>query len=154
MTIHARIKQRRLAQKMSMETLAGLVGVKSWQTIQQWEKEGGTMPLRKHRPTLCAALQCTVEWLETGNGSPEVKALVADAEQGRYVLAPAEEKLLLMFRQLSGPQQTELMQQVGSILDGNLLLAKKTLKGKLKHAPNEKIEQAYGLPEHAKGSAK
>lgn len=70
MTIHTRIKQRRLALGLSMDALAKLVGVKSWQTIQQWEKEddsGGTAPKRVRLKQVADALLVTQEWLSTGN---------------------------------------------------------------------------------------
>ncbi|MEJ7685657.1 MAG: helix-turn-helix transcriptional regulator [Variovorax sp.] len=54
MTIHENIKQARLAKGWSMERLAeevskaeGLSKVLAWQTVQQWEREGGTAPKRK-----------------------------------------------------------------------------------------------------------
>lgn len=68
MTIHSRIKQRREALGMSMQTLADLVGVSAWQTIQQWEKEGGTAPKRERLAAVANALQTTQEYLLLGNG--------------------------------------------------------------------------------------
>lgn len=67
MTIHTRIKQRRQALGLSMESLAKLVGVRSWQTVQQWEKEGGTAPKRVRLQQVADALLVTSEWLSSGN---------------------------------------------------------------------------------------
>lgn len=67
MNIHRRIKERREALGLSMETLAAKVGVKAWQTVQQWEKEdGGTAPKRDRLAAVAAALETTPEWLMFG----------------------------------------------------------------------------------------
>ncbi|AYR26904.1 helix-turn-helix domain-containing protein [Herbaspirillum rubrisubalbicans] len=68
MSIHARIKQLREARGMSMLTLADLVGVSAWQTVQQWEKEDGTAPKRERLAAVAAALQTTPEYLLFGDG--------------------------------------------------------------------------------------
>lgn len=44
-TIHERIKKLREKSGLSMEALAALLSLKSWQTIQQWEN-GKTAPKR------------------------------------------------------------------------------------------------------------
>lgn len=69
MTIHSRIKQRREALGMSMQTLADLVGVSAWQTVQQWEKEGGTAPKRERLAKVASVLQTTPEELLLGTQS-------------------------------------------------------------------------------------
>lgn len=66
MSIHQRIKQRRTDLQLSMEELAKRVDVKSWQTIQQWEKEGGTAPKRTRLAAVASALGTSVEWLLYG----------------------------------------------------------------------------------------
>lgn len=70
--IHARIKRARLAKKLSMEALAEAVGVKSWQTVQQWELPDGTAPNRKRLPAVAAALGVTQDYLMTGIVAPAV----------------------------------------------------------------------------------
>lgn len=68
MNIHRRIKQRREELGLSMQSLSKLVGVKAWQTIQQWEKEdGGTAPKRDRLVEVAAALQTTPEYLLFGD---------------------------------------------------------------------------------------
>lgn len=77
-TIHSRIKQRRLFLGLSMEKLAEEIGVKAWQTIQQWEKEGGTAPKRDRLEATARALQTTTKWLMFGEDpdwKPEVNFL-------------------------------------------------------------------------------
>lgn len=66
-TIGQRIHQRRVALGMSMEQLARLSGVSAWQTVQQWEKEGGTAPSRAHLPAVALALAVSPEYLVFGN---------------------------------------------------------------------------------------
>ena len=71
MSIHKRIRERRLAKGLkSHQALAELVGV-AWQTVQQWEKDGGTAPNRSRIDKVAEVLGVTVEWLRTGQGSAE-----------------------------------------------------------------------------------
>lgn len=66
MSIHTRIKQRRIDCGFSShEAFAKAVGV-SWQTVQQWEKEGGTAPNRGRMEKVAKALETTPEWLLYG----------------------------------------------------------------------------------------
>lgn len=66
MDIHARIRRRREALGLSMEKLAQMVGVKAWQTVQQWERPDGTAPKRARLDQVAAALETTSEWLLFG----------------------------------------------------------------------------------------
>lgn len=69
MSINKRIKERRLALGLtSHKALADLVGV-TWQTVQQWEKDGGTAPNRSRIDAVAAALGVSAEWLRTGTRS-------------------------------------------------------------------------------------
>lgn len=66
MSIHQRIKERRLALGLnSHKALAELVGV-SWQTVQLWEKEGGTAPKRGRIEKVAEVLGVTTGWLQNG----------------------------------------------------------------------------------------
>ena len=68
MSIHSRIKERRLAMGLnSHQALADLLNV-SWQTIQLWEKEGGTAPNRSRLPLVAKVLKVSEEWLVSGKG--------------------------------------------------------------------------------------
>lgn len=67
-TIHTRIKQRREELGMSMKELAEKVGVSAWQTVQQWEKEGGTAPKRSRLQAVADALETSPEHLTYGPG--------------------------------------------------------------------------------------
>jgi SOS-response transcriptional repressor LexA len=73
MNIHQRIKARRLELQMSMQELAEKVGVSSWQTVQQWEKDGGTAPKRERLDAVATALKVSKEWLSFGQGEPATK---------------------------------------------------------------------------------
>jgi transcriptional regulator with XRE-family HTH domain len=73
--IHSRIKRLRTDQKLSMEALAAKVGVK-WQTVQQWEKHGGTAPKRERLASVAEALGTTQTYLMVGNLSPAAAPLL------------------------------------------------------------------------------
>lgn len=76
MSIHRRIKERREQLNLSMEALAALVGVKAWQTVQQWEREqGGTAPKRDRLAKVADALQTTPEYLLFGDESSSSKSV-------------------------------------------------------------------------------
>ncbi|NHZ40093.1 helix-turn-helix domain-containing protein [Massilia aquatica] len=84
-TIHTRIKQRREELGMSMKELAEKVGVSAWQTVQQWEKEGGTAPKRSRLQAVADALQTFPEFLTYGPGhqldfSLSMKGLLTELE--------------------------------------------------------------------------
>lgn len=91
MTIHKRIKERRQALGLSMEALAKLVDVKSWQTVQQWEKEGGTAPKRIRLKHVADALLVTPEWLSSGNNGNNISSPSAEkyAQIPRYSVRAA-----------------------------------------------------------------
>ncbi|MDT0215846.1 XRE family transcriptional regulator [Alcaligenes sp. AB3] len=72
-TIHDRIKQARLDKGLSMEGLAELVGLRSWQSIQQWEN-GATAPQRKRLERVASALGVTVDFLMNGTLESATKA--------------------------------------------------------------------------------
>ena len=104
MTIHQRIKERRLALGMkSHQALAERVGVK-WQTVQLWEKEeGGTAPNRNRMPAVAAALETTAEWLIFGDQG--TVSAIRTAAQGDYPpptrmqwVSDEEDELLSLYR--------------------------------------------------------
>jgi transcriptional regulator with XRE-family HTH domain len=82
MSIHSRIKERRLALGMtSHKALADRVGV-SWQTVQLWEKEGGTAPNRSRVEKVASTLGVTVSWLINGD---EELALAERTDDSRVI---------------------------------------------------------------------
>lgn len=74
-SIHARIRLRREALRLTQAQLAERLGV-SYQTIQQWETEPdpsnpkvlSTAPKRSRLVEVAKALEVTEEWLVTGRG--------------------------------------------------------------------------------------
>lgn len=82
-TIHNRIKERRLALKMSMEQLAEMAGYKSWQTVQQWEN-GRTAPNRNKLSRVAEALKTTVGYLQYGDST--TKAGLPERVKGQIVV--------------------------------------------------------------------
>ena len=79
-TIHSRIHAARKSKNLSMEQLAELCGVKSWQTVQQWEN-GKTAPSRKRLELVAHALGVSSNWLVTGNGP----ATLTDVQSAGFV---------------------------------------------------------------------
>jgi transcriptional regulator with XRE-family HTH domain len=93
----------------SHKALADLCGV-SWQTVQQWEKEGGTAPKRDRIEAVAKALGVTTEWLQTGQdlGNPQPAAEKAASEpQMQLHYITAEEAALLELFRLSDPRGQE-----------------------------------------------
>lgn len=86
MNIHRRIKERRELLNLSMEALAALVGVKAWQTVQQWEKEGGTAPKRDRLAKVAEALKTTPEYLLFGDESNQNKNVGSQSEKSNHPL--------------------------------------------------------------------
>jgi len=82
MSIHKRIKERREALDLSMQALADRVGVKAWQTIQQWEKEDGTAPKRDRLLAVAHALKTTPEYLLFGDSGPASSAQTSGSSPG------------------------------------------------------------------------
>lgn len=66
MDIHTRIRQLRQDRGLSMEDVANAIGV-SWQTVQQWEKEGGTAPKRMRLQAVADFFKVTTLYLLYGN---------------------------------------------------------------------------------------
>ncbi|MFB9242385.1 helix-turn-helix transcriptional regulator [Massilia antarctica] len=125
-TIHTRIKQRREELGMSMKELAEKVGVSAWQTVQQWEKEGGTAPKRSRLQAVADALQTTPEFLTYGSAVAQVAALgnemltslstlltdlergmVEDRERRRKLLSPQAVLIGAAFDKLTTKRQRD-----------------------------------------------
>ena len=66
-----------------MEKLAELVGVKSWQTIQQWEKPNGTAPKRERLQRVADALDTTQNYLLLGEDLP-AKTSIVQQQKAEY----------------------------------------------------------------------
>ncbi|WP_321810104.1 helix-turn-helix domain-containing protein [Burkholderia sp. BCC1985] len=93
MNIHMRIREKRLALGLSMEALAEMVGVRAWQTVQQWEREdGGTAPKRDRLNKVAEALRTTPEYLLFGKppavpGGNDEKEAPTEASRQMAVMA-------------------------------------------------------------------
>lgn len=97
MSIHSRIRQKRLERGFtSQEAFAKEVGV-VWQTIQQWETEGGTAPKRSRIQKVAEVLGTTPEWLMTGVGEDAPAASAVSSERGAPTLQwVSEDEALLL----------------------------------------------------------
>lgn len=85
MTIHQRLKEARIAKKLTMKELARLVGVDSYQTIQQWEN-GKSAPKRDRMEVVAEALGVAQEWLLFGTDQNKIEDLpgVFPVSGGRF----------------------------------------------------------------------
>ncbi|BBO59940.1 helix-turn-helix domain-containing protein [Mycoavidus sp. B2-EB] len=100
MDIHARIKQKRLEKKFSLEELAQKVGVKSWQAVQHWERpedKGGTAPHRNRLPSVAKALGVSPEWLQFGDEAMSARKRARKSQP----LSALEQKLISQHENLS-----------------------------------------------------
>lgn len=68
MSIHAKIRAARLRMGMNEQQFGDAVGVTRG-AVQQWEKEDGTAPSRKHQPVVARLMGVTVAEL-MGGGPP------------------------------------------------------------------------------------
>lgn len=109
MSIHDQIKAARLAKGWSHAKLAeevskaeGREKYLAWQTVQQWEREGGTAPKRSRLETVARVLGCSVGELI---GSTEATI-------------PAEEAALLAaYRKLAPEVRSAVLRTAGVNVD-------------------------------------
>ena len=124
MDIHSRIRERREALELSKAALGRMLTPEvSYQTIQQWERTGGTMPLRKRIKQLAAALECTVEWLETGYEAPEsvvVRPELAELLRviGRFKKEQIE-AVTSFARMIGGAPRNDIQALVAGMVEGH-----------------------------------
>jgi transcriptional regulator with XRE-family HTH domain len=111
MDIHERIRERRKQLGItSFEKMAERIFEKSgkrisWQTIQLWEKKGGTAPSRNNLPNLAKALECSPEWILTGLPAPVDDG---DLPQRRdHPENPMETRMILQY---VTPKENELLE--------------------------------------------
>jgi transcriptional regulator with XRE-family HTH domain len=129
MSIHSRIKSRRLAMGFtSHKALADALGV-SWQTVQLWEKEGGTAPKRDRLEAVAKVLGVPSTWLLQGGVlvktdntlvHPDATFTFANAKQPpvhvEYIFATQEEiHLLTLFRTADDRERSELMDRLNAL---------------------------------------
>jgi transcriptional regulator with XRE-family HTH domain len=113
MSIHVRIKTRRLELGYSQERLAKELGV-TRQTIKQWEtdpdpsnpKVFSTAPKRTRLAEVARLLGVTEEWLATGRDPVAATAPLRD---------PIERQLLEFYRSLPTELQEVLVQQANAL---------------------------------------
>lgn len=132
MSIHSRIKSRRLEMGYaSHKALADAIGV-SWQTVQLWEKEGGTAPNRSRIGKVAEVLKCTPDYLMYGNEGasaadfiavqPDGSVMIAQVKQTKnapqveYIFATPEEiHLLSLYRRADDRGRDEVMSRLEAL---------------------------------------
>lgn len=131
-SIHKKIKRLRLAKGLTQTQLAEKSGVK-YQSVQEWEKEGGTAPTRKRMPRVATALGVPPEEL-TSNAKPSDR--LPD-------LKPREEIMLLLFQGLFSHQQREAIEELRALFHANQIMRKELGQGTLKGVSNEQVRAAF-----------
>jgi transcriptional regulator with XRE-family HTH domain len=112
MDIHERIKARRKQlgitsfEKMAERILQKTGKKISWQTIQLWEKPGGTAPSRNNLPFVANALECSADWLLTGAPGP---GDTGDLPKGKQ--SPENPQASRMILQYVTPEENDLLEQ-------------------------------------------
>lgn len=117
-----RIYERRETLGLSMEQVALMVGLKSWQAVQQWEC-GKSSPKRVHMPALAMALETTADWINSG---ALLTSMVSD--QDREILEligylTEEQRSILKEQLLTLKKQNETMFQSLSSIGAKLKLS-------------------------------
>jgi transcriptional regulator with XRE-family HTH domain len=116
-SIHARIKRLRRAKGLSQEQLAAAVGVK-YQSVQEWEREGGTAPTRKRQAAVAKCLGVTPHVLMTGE--PQA------GDQSEDVAAsPQMDRLARAFSWLMAEEQDDLLKELEAKAEVNKQIAKR-----------------------------
>lgn len=127
---------------MTQQQLAKAAGV-AYQSVQEWEREGGTAPSRKRLPKVAQALGVTAPELLYGDASTpqrieQVPATYDTAQNAR------EEILLHLYRGLFGLQQARLIQGLRALFDANQITRKELGQKPLRGVSDEAVERAFG----------
>lgn len=111
MSIHARIRERRLALKLSQQELAERIGVE-YQTVQHWEREPGdgvksAAPKRTRLQRVAEVLGVTPEWLMTGKDSDG------------NVVDPIKQQLVFFYDGMSAELQSALVAHANALYNAS-----------------------------------
>jgi transcriptional regulator with XRE-family HTH domain len=116
MSIHQRIKERRIAMGFTSHKAFGLAVDVSWQTVQLWEKEGGTAPNRSRIDQVAKVLGVTKEWLQYGSTEDERKS--PEGYSPNPVppwCAPEAFRLLELFYQCDPRRREDILDHVAGV---------------------------------------
>ena len=127
MTIHNRIRSRRRQLGLTMQAIATACEV-SWQAVQRWETIAA--PKRNNLLRLASILNVNVDWLMTGNGTPNSK-LALDFSK----ISGKEAQLVMFYRSMNEPDKEELM-RLANQLSQNCIDEFGAVLFKTKEAPN------------------
>lgn len=140
-SIHKRIRRLREAKKKTQQQLAVEAGV-TYQSVQEWEREGGTAPSRKRLPRVAAALGVTAPELLYGDGSTPHR--IEQVKPRDPDLTSKEEILLEIFRGLFSLQQEQLIVGLRALFDANQITRKELGQKPLRGVSDAAIRNAYG----------
>jgi transcriptional regulator with XRE-family HTH domain len=140
-SIHKRIKKLRELKGLSQEALAELVGIK-YQSVQEWEREGGTAPSRKRQEKVAKALGVSVA--ELISGTPAAREPDAAYHVEAVARDGKEEILLHLYRGLFSLQQERLMASLRALFHANQVTRKELGQKPLKGVSDEQVRDAFG----------
>lgn len=124
MNINTRIRNRRIAVfgERGGSAFARSVGV-VYQTVQQWEKEGGTSPKRERLADVARELKTSPQWLQHGIG-PEVvdgeHAPVESAPKPPVWMQPEAFRLLDLYYRCDTRRRTEVIRFAENAASGEV----------------------------------
>ena len=111
----------------SHRALADALGV-SWQTVQLWEKEGGTAPKRDRLDAVAKILGVSTNWLMQGSDDPEpdfvytqpdgtvtIVQIKSPPKVDLIFATPEEIQLLTLFRSADERERSELMDRLHAL---------------------------------------
>lgn len=130
-SIHKRIRRLREAKKKTQQQLADAVEV-TYQSVQEWEREGGTAPSRKRQKAVADFLGVTVHELVTGEPAAGIE------------IAPREEILLHLYRGLFDLQQKRLISGLRALFDANQITRKELGQKPLRGVSDDQVRAAFG----------
>lgn len=143
-TTGQRIRATREKKGISQVALARAVGIKP-PSLSEIERGETKRPSGEVLVKIAHSLGVTPDYLLTGK-------IGAASPDGRLLIPVTlrEELCVELFKKLTQEEQEELLNELRSKADAHRVLAKVVGGPVKKHAKNARIEQAYGLPDHAK----
>jgi transcriptional regulator with XRE-family HTH domain len=143
-TFAERLRKARQETGLTQAALAKNAGFSDQAAIGNMESgrnKGSRMVVK-----LAEVLKVNPLWLEKGEGPMRGQA------DGRLMIPVTlrEELCVELFKKLTLKEQDELLKELRAKADTHRVMANANGSPIKKHAKNSRIEQAYGLPDHAK----
>lgn len=140
-SIHKRIRRLREAKGLSQQALAKLSGV-AYQSVQEWEREGGTAPSRKRQQAVANALGVGVSELVLGTSA--LKEPTPTYDKDAVARDAREEILLYLYRGLFSLQQERLIIRLRALFHANQITRKELGQKVLRGVSDDQVRSAFG----------